>query len=82
MQATSPPPHKMRVTPSDSFLSDLLPDGAENGGKTPENGTVHHVFRQFDVGRSELQHFPKGICTEYENLFIDLYRLHDISRKM
>ena len=70
---TSPSPRRMHATPSDSFLSDLLSDGAKNGGKTPENGTVHHVFRHFDVGRSELQHFPEGICTEYENLFIDLY---------
>jgi len=53
----------MHVTPSDSFLSDLLPDGAEKSGKTPKNGTVHHVFRHFDVGRSELQHFPEEIYT-------------------
>ena len=60
---TSPTPHMMHVTPSDSFLSDLLPDGAEKSGKTPKNGTVHHVFRHFDVGRSELQHFPEEIYT-------------------
>jgi len=29
-----------------------MSDGAENGGKTPQNRTVHHVFRHFDVGRS------------------------------
>ena len=52
---TSPTPHRMHATPSDSFLNDFLPDGAENGGKTPENGTVHHVFRHFDVGRCRKQ---------------------------
>ena len=68
-----PTPHMMHVTPSDSFLSDLLPDGAENSGKTPKNGTVHHVFRHFDVGRSETQHFNEEKSIEYRNLFIDLY---------
>ena len=29
-----------------------MSDGAENGGKTPQNRIVHHVFRHFDVGRS------------------------------
>ena len=29
-----------------------MSDGAENGGETSQNGTIHHVFRHFDVGRS------------------------------
>ena len=49
--------------PSDNFLGDFMSDGAENGGKTPQNGTVHHVFRHFDVGRSERQHFPEETYT-------------------
>jgi len=34
------------------FFAIFLSDGTKNGGKTPENGTVHHVFRHFPVGRS------------------------------
>jgi len=58
---TTPPERNDR--PSDSFLSDFLSDGTENSGKTPKNGTVHHVFRHFYVGRSEQQHFPEDIYT-------------------
>lgn len=49
--------------PSDNFLGNFMSDGTENGGKTPKNGTIHHVFRHFDVGRSEQQHFPEDIYT-------------------
>ena len=60
---TMPSLPKRNDRPSDNFLGKFMSDGAENGGKTPKNGTVHHVFRHFDVGRSELQHFPEEIYT-------------------
>ena len=61
---TMPSLPKRNDRPSDNFWGDFLSDGAENGGKTPQNGTVHYVFRHFDVGRSESQHFPEEIYTE------------------
>ena len=60
---TMPSLPKRNDRPSDNFWGNFMSDGAENGGKTPQNGTVHHVFRHFDVGRSESQHFPEEIYT-------------------